>query len=74
MGELALLASKFHCTQLFIIIASINAKRIPFFGFLSINLYRITAKEEGLPIWLASAFAASAFIAGLLLWRWMLRR
>ncbi len=44
------------------------------FGFLSINLYRITAKEEGLPIWLASAFAASAFIAGLLLWRWMLRR
>jgi hypothetical protein len=43
------------------------------FGFLSINLYRITAKEEGLPIWLASAFAVSAFVAGLLLWRWMLR-
>jgi hypothetical protein len=56
------------------IIASINAKRIPFFGFLSINLYRITAKEEGLSIWLALAFAVSAFIAGLLLWRWMLRR
>jgi hypothetical protein len=44
------------------------------FGFLSINLYRITAKEEGLPIWLASAFGVSAFVAGLLLWRWMLRR
>jgi hypothetical protein len=43
------------------------------FGFLSINLYRITAKEEGLPIWLALALAALALVVGLILWRWMLR-
>ena len=44
------------------------------FGFLSINLYRITAKEEGLSIWWALVLAASAFFVGLIFWRWMLRR
>jgi hypothetical protein len=43
------------------------------FGFLSINLYHITAKEEGLSIWLASALAAVALVVGLILWRCMFR-
>jgi len=43
------------------------------FGFLSINLYRITAKEEGLPIWLALSLTVIAFVIGLIWWH-MLRR
>jgi len=43
------------------------------FGFLSINLYRITAKEEGLPIWWALSLTVIAFVIGLIWWR-MLRR
>jgi len=43
------------------------------FGFLSINLYRITAKEEGLSIWLALSLTVIAFVIGLIWWR-MLRR
>ncbi|MCS3921208.1 hypothetical protein Q2T83_01145 [Fervidibacter sacchari] len=43
------------------------------FGFLSINLYRITAKEEGLSIWWALSLTVIAFVIGLIWWR-MLRR
>jgi hypothetical protein len=44
------------------------------FSFLSINLYRITAKEEGLSIWFASALGVIALVIGLILWRWKLRK
>lgn len=43
------------------------------FGFLSINLLGITAKEEGLSIWVASLFAIGGFLLGGVVW-WLLSR
>lgn len=40
-------------------------------GFLSINLYGITAKEEGLPLWVALLLGALSFALGGLAW-WLL--
>ena len=44
------------------------------FSFLDINLYNITAKEEGLSIWVVLALTGSAFFLGIVLWRWILRK
>ncbi len=38
------------------------------FGFLSINLYGITAKEEGLPLLTAILFGVISFCAGGIIW------
>ena len=43
-------------------------------GFLSINLYGITAREEGLPLWVALLLAALSFSLGGLAWWWLSRR
>jgi hypothetical protein len=39
-------------------------------GFLSINLYGLTAREEGLPLWLALliSFGAGGLLGGVVLW------
>ena len=42
-------------------------------GFLSINLYGITAKEEGLPLWVALLLSAVGFVLGGLVWRLLSR-
>lgn len=42
-------------------------------GFLGINLYGITAKDEGLPLWVALLLIALSFTLGGLAW-WLLSR
>ncbi|MFA0750937.1 MAG: hypothetical protein SLRJCFUN_001340 [Candidatus Fervidibacter sp.] len=44
------------------------------FGFLSINLHGITAKEEGLSLGVALGFAVLGFLLGFLVWLWLSRR
>ncbi len=44
------------------------------FGFLSINLFGITAAEEGLPLWVALLFAVGGFALGGAIWLLLTRR